>query len=225
MRMLHSVLRRFNHATIVAYLALFIALGGGAFAATNGSGSTEIHGCVDREGQLRIINADRGCGRHKRQISWSVQGAQGPAGKTGATGSQGSPGPQGTPGTPGLPGAAGAPGSSGESNVSTEQINVVMPTGREDEEVVNLDGDEILGSCGSPHTAFAVELTTTAPGLYWKFQKPVETDHEGGISDEKEVDIDVTFETLANEVAEARLTAIAQGSTCHVFGFLMVVEP
>jgi collagen triple helix repeat protein len=223
--MLRSVLPRFNHATIVAYLALFIALGGGALAATDGSGSSEIHACLDREGHMTVIKAGGGCGRHKRQISWNVQGSQGPAGQTGAMGSQGSTGPQGAQGAAGAPGATGTTGSSGESNVITEQIDVVMPEGREEEEIINLDGERILGACASPHAPKAVSLTATFSGLYWKLKQPVQTEHEGGFTDEQEVNIDVLMDTPANEVAEARLTAIHEGSTCHVFGFLMIVEP
>ena len=61
--MLRRIRPRFNHATIVAYLALFVALGGGgALAATDLAASGEIHACVNDEGQLTVIKAGATCG-------------------------------------------------------------------------------------------------------------------------------------------------------------------
>ena len=60
---------RFNHATVVAYLALFVALGGGALAATSFIGTDgRIHGCVvSKTGQLTVVKPDRKC--NKSQIA------------------------------------------------------------------------------------------------------------------------------------------------------------
>jgi hypothetical protein len=79
---------RLNHTTVVAYLALFAALGGGAVAATRFVGSDgQIHGCVSKKGKLRLIKAGKHCGKGKHRIAWNQRGPQG------IRGIQGPPGP------------------------------------------------------------------------------------------------------------------------------------
>jgi hypothetical protein len=78
-------LRRPSHGTVVAYLALFVALGGGALATTSFVGSDgQIHGCVGKKGQLVLIKPGKKC-KKGSPISWNQQGAFPgtlPAGKT-----------------------------------------------------------------------------------------------------------------------------------------------
>src|SRR5438105_2859548 len=73
---------RFNHATVVAYLALFVALGGGALAATSFIGTDgRIHGCVvSKTGQLTVVKPDRKCNKSQIAIAWNQRG---PRGRTG----------------------------------------------------------------------------------------------------------------------------------------------
>lgn len=94
-------LPRPTHATVIAYVALFVALGGGAYAATSNS-STRIHACYSLStGTLRLSLSGR-CRHRQRAVSWSQEGPTGPAGPQGAQGSQGAQGPQGTQGPTGI---------------------------------------------------------------------------------------------------------------------------
>jgi hypothetical protein len=94
----------------VGLLALFVALGGTSFAATQIPGSDGvIHACYQTSsGTLRVVAAGKKCGRSARALAFNQLGRQGPAGAKGAQGSagpQGVAGPQGGPGQPGNPAA------------------------------------------------------------------------------------------------------------------------
>jgi hypothetical protein len=84
-----------GHATVIAYLALFVALGGGAYAL---SGIPDVggvfHGCVsNKTGVLRVVKSASKChpprGRGKRRdpgefaVSWNQQGPRGLSGANG----------------------------------------------------------------------------------------------------------------------------------------------
>lgn len=76
--------RRPAPALVVALLALFVALGSGALAATSGTGGT-ITVCVSKQGGT-LYRAKR-CKNHDASLSWNRQGlpgARGPAGANGA---------------------------------------------------------------------------------------------------------------------------------------------
>jgi hypothetical protein len=92
-RLLRSKL---DHATVVAYIALFMALSGGAIAATSfvGSGG-KILGCVSKSGQLTVLKGGKHCKPGQTAISWNQKGVQGAQGAQGAQGVQGPPGTQG----------------------------------------------------------------------------------------------------------------------------------
>jgi hypothetical protein len=63
-----------SHATVVAYLALFVALGGGAFALTKGFvwSDGQIHACVTKKnGQLRLVKQGKPCKTGERAIAWN----------------------------------------------------------------------------------------------------------------------------------------------------------
>jgi hypothetical protein len=66
--------QRPSPAMVVALLALFVALGGGAYAATGGfTGSDgKIHGCVASNGQLSVLKPPAtNCGTGKSKIAWN----------------------------------------------------------------------------------------------------------------------------------------------------------
>lgn len=101
--------KHMTFANLIACLALFVALGGVSYAATqlpkNSVGSRQIKknavtGAKVKNGSLRA--ADFGAG----QI---------PAGQAGPTGSQGPQGPQGSQGPPGEPGPQGQRGDEGDA--------------------------------------------------------------------------------------------------------------
>jgi hypothetical protein len=86
----------------VAYLALFVALGGTGFAATvlvRPDGT--ISGCVakqgKRKGTLRVVKPGTRCKRRETPIAFNQRGAPGAAGNQGA---QGPPGSAGSPDSP-----------------------------------------------------------------------------------------------------------------------------
>jgi hypothetical protein len=91
----------------IAYLALFVALGGTSyaqFASTDG----KLRGCVSKKtGVLRAVKAGTKCKRGETAISWNqkgprgAQGSIGPRGETGLRGQTGLTGPQGAAGEKG----------------------------------------------------------------------------------------------------------------------------
>lgn len=111
--MLRAVRLRLTYANVMATSAMFVALGGGAYALGGvPDGSGVFHGCVsNRTGVLRVVKSASSCvrpqgrGRHRNPgetaISWSQQGPRGLQGLQGAQGIQGTQGQKGDPGTPG----------------------------------------------------------------------------------------------------------------------------
>jgi hypothetical protein len=77
-------------------LALFVALGGGAFAASKFVGPGRVvRLCVSPGGAVRVLKVGQKCGRGKTEVPVDQTGPQGVPGSRGQTGSQGPPGPQG----------------------------------------------------------------------------------------------------------------------------------
>lgn len=102
------LLDRLTYANVMATLALFVALGGASYAATqlpsNSVGTKQI-----RKGAVTPAKLS--------QASKSaLTGPAGPTGPTGATGATGATGDAGAPGTPGLPGEKGDQGPGGPSD-------------------------------------------------------------------------------------------------------------
>jgi hypothetical protein len=99
---------RFTYANVVASLALFIALGGSAFAAialTNNS----VRSKHIKNGQVRNPDLGRNAVTAQKVANGSLLAddfgpGQLPAGAQGLKGDKGDPGAPGTPGTPGAPG-------------------------------------------------------------------------------------------------------------------------
>jgi hypothetical protein len=90
-----------SHATVIAYLALFVSLGGGAYAFTSTSSSNTIDGCYSKHtGSLRI--ASHGVCKHGEiALQWNQQGAAGTQGVEGKPGAEGKQGPEGKAGAEG----------------------------------------------------------------------------------------------------------------------------
>jgi hypothetical protein len=89
-----SVLTTRRGAILAAAVLTVVAVGGAAVASIPGGGGV-IHGCyAAKDGQLRVIDADKNtCPKGELAISWNQTG---PVGPTGATGPEGPPGPSGT---------------------------------------------------------------------------------------------------------------------------------
>ena len=124
------LLRR--HATAVAYLALFAALGGSAYAAVTVTGENIKDGTVTGRdiknrslgtNKLNVRAVSSLTGRRGPAGPQGEKGDRGPAGPAGATGPKGETGPAGPQGSAG-PG--GPPGPSGPSGISGYEV-VISP--------------------------------------------------------------------------------------------------
>jgi hypothetical protein len=123
---------------IVALAALFIAVGGFAFAAIPGPDGV-IHACYKkRGGGLSVVAGGKKCPRGTRALSWNQLGPTGPKGPKGANGTKGANGQAGVQGGEGKKGDAGTavayarvaangtlePGDSGNQNKNVVAGNV-----------------------------------------------------------------------------------------------------
>ena len=115
---------RISHPTVVAYLALFVALGGTGYAVTrieaNSVGTKQLkkNAVTSKKVKNRsLLERDFRLGELPAGEAGPV-GPQGDKGDVGATGATGQPGANGTPGTPGATGQPGAPGAPGERGAS-----------------------------------------------------------------------------------------------------------
>jgi hypothetical protein len=102
----------------IAYLALFVALGGTSFAATQGFVGSDgaVHACAAaKSGAVRLVRQGKKCRRAETAVAWAQLG---PRGATGAAGQPGAPGPAGQNGQPGQNGLPGAPATKYFASVS-----------------------------------------------------------------------------------------------------------
>jgi len=78
---------RLTFANVTSVIALFVALGGGAWAATSFIGSDgQLHGCVDKQGALRLVKPGKKCGAGASRIAWNQRGPRGARGLAGRDG-------------------------------------------------------------------------------------------------------------------------------------------
>ena len=67
---------RLSYANVMATVAVFIALGGGALAATSFVGSDgKIRGCVSKKGQLTLVKPGKHC-KKGTPIAWNSSSSQ-----------------------------------------------------------------------------------------------------------------------------------------------------
>src|SRR3954470_4590334 len=103
---------RLTFSNVTAMLALCVALGGGAWAASTIGGGGKVTACYraggKSKGLVRLVPAGAACKRGETAIAWSITGPRGASGATGASGAAGAAGP---PGAKGDKGDTGAPGS------------------------------------------------------------------------------------------------------------------
>ncbi len=121
---------------LVVFVASALLVGGTAYAA--GGGADVIHACVDKQGDVRIIDPSASCQAKESPLDWGVQGPAGDPGGTGATGVQGPAGASGqlsAPGATGPQGPAGVPGTPvgppGPAGISNAQLVVVDAAGQQ----------------------------------------------------------------------------------------------
>ena len=121
---MRSILKRLlrRHTTAVAYLALFAALGGSAYAAATVTGKNIKDGTVTGRD---VKNRSLGTSKLSASAVSSLTGQPGPAGPQGPAGAQGA---KGDPGSKGDPGPAGPKGETGPAGPRGE-TGPAGPTG------------------------------------------------------------------------------------------------
>lgn len=102
---------------LIAYIALFVVLGGSAFAAISHDSArtkkTRITACYSKKTKVLQVARRGKCPQGYRKLVWNRRGRRGRVGPAGAAGQAGAQGVQGEPGQPGAPGDDGAPGDPG----------------------------------------------------------------------------------------------------------------
>ena len=135
-----------RHSTAVAYLALFAALGGSAYAAVTVTGKNIKDGTVTGKD---VKNRSLGTSKLSKTALSSLTSRPGPAGpngEKGAPGPTGPSGPAGPQGEPGPAGAQGAPGPAGPQGPSGPDAQVASIH-------VNFDGSALAATPGATSAA------------------------------------------------------------------------
>jgi hypothetical protein len=99
-----KISRHLSYANVMASVAVFIALGGGAYAASGSfvSSTGTVKGCVPKKGgPLSVVKQNKKCPKRTTILPFNQAGIPGRSGATGATGGAGPAGPQGPPGVSG----------------------------------------------------------------------------------------------------------------------------
>ena len=194
--------RRPRYTAVVGYVALFLALGGGALAATRGftGPDGQIHGCVNAKGGLTVLRAPAtSCASGKTRIVWNQtgpRGLSGPRGPQGIQGIQGGQGPQGAPGLQGPKGDAGA----GAISIPITHLdhNTTAPTRV-------LDGIQINVLCGGSMVLLSIGSENPGGTIYVSGDKA----EDGALS---ALNTSTTLNVTALGTATANLDVIATAS-------------
>ena len=174
--MLTRLISRLSYANVTATLALFVALGGGAYAAValprNSVGSRQLkEGAVTppklATSTLTLFKGGKG-----------DTGAPGPAGPTGPAGPAGPTGPAGAQGVQGLKGDTGAPGATSITDRNASTSETVSGGGVETAVAHCNSGESVVGGGGSTndgvhffmYDSYAVGLPPNGWQIYWQNQ-------------------------------------------------------
>lgn len=122
-----------TYANVASTLALFIALGGGAYAAVGnpfvGHGGV-IHGCIPvNGGVLTVIRRGDACPKGTRSLRFNRTGKRGKTGKPGAAGAPGSQGTRGNDGPQGVTGPTGPSNAYFDYAAGSNAASVALPAG------------------------------------------------------------------------------------------------
>jgi len=169
--MLSGICSRLTYSNVTATLALFVALGGGAYAATSFvRGDGVIHACAARNGSLTLVQPGTRCRKGKTAIAWNQAGAQGPSGR------QGGPGPRGEQGSKGEPGAPGVNGPPGPQGPGAKSFNVHEPN-KFNGVLATQGGVEVHGVCEESPGPMYLDLAADefAGTVFVSGEKAVET--------------------------------------------------
>jgi hypothetical protein len=103
---------RLTFANVASALALFVALGGAALAASSiVAGDGTISACYSkRNGAVRLVKKGHKCKASEKSVAWNQKGSRGLAGAAGKDGAKGTSGTNGTNGSNGTNGTNGTNG-------------------------------------------------------------------------------------------------------------------
>jgi hypothetical protein len=113
---MRRIRRRLTYANVMSTIAVFAALGGGAYAAVTSIPGADgvVHSCYQvKKGTLRVVPAGRKCSKGERALAFNQRG------------------PQGAPGALGTAGAAGARGDQGSQGPGATTFSNTIPQGPE----------------------------------------------------------------------------------------------
>lgn len=163
---MRSTFRRLarRHTTAVAYLALFAALGGSAYAAVTVTGKQIKDGTVTGKD---VKNRSLGAGDLSASALGSLAGERGPAGPQGPTGQKGDAGKQGPTGPAGATGAQGPQGAAGVTNIEYRvSSGKTVPKDETVGDQVNCtSGKAVLGGGAAQFPSGApARIVSSAPG-------------------------------------------------------------
>jgi hypothetical protein len=153
-------------------LAVFFAVGGGAYAASSIVGpSGVIHGCyAKKNGALRLVAANKNCSRKELPIALEEMGPPGPRGVRGAPGPKGAAGAKGAAGPTGTTGASGATGPTGTTGPKGEpgpQASSFATSVAQELGVTDLaapgNGVTVSGECSPESKEVVLRIETTSP--------------------------------------------------------------
>lgn len=194
--MLTRTRRRLTYANVMATLALFFAMGGGALAAS--------HYLITSTAQIspKVLKQLKG-----KSGKNGAPGAQGPQGAQGASGPQGKEGPAGK-GERGEPGEPGSPGANGTSVTSTK-LSAGNATCKEGgSEFTAAEGRKTYACNGSPWTAGGkLPAGSTETGA-WSMVSPPNVDARFAVS------FSIPLKSALGESAVHYVAANGNGTTC-----------
>jgi hypothetical protein len=156
---MHRFRPRLTYANVMATIAVFIALGGGAYAAVSSIPGPDgvIHGCyAKKKGNLRLVGAGRRCSKREHAIAFNQQG---PRGRTGSRGPTGNRGPTGGSG------AQGAKGEQGPQGPGASTFTATLTSGAPKAALATLaNGVTLSAQCSG--TEVELKLETAGPGTH-----------------------------------------------------------
>jgi hypothetical protein len=142
-------------ATIIALIALFVALGGTAYAAmnlpANSVGAEQIKSGAVTGTKLSDNAVTSAKVKNGTLLARDFKVGQlpgGPRGVPGPQGPQGIPGPQGPQGVPGTQGSKGDPGPPGATNIAVRSAGGTVPAGAGVSIVASCDPGEVATGGG-----------------------------------------------------------------------------
>jgi hypothetical protein len=160
--------RSLSYANVMATIAVFLALGGGAFAATTGliSKAGTIHGCVSTHSHvLTVLKPGKRCGRGHVALAFNAKGVPGARGPAGATGPAGPAGPAGARGAKGDAGDRGRTGTNGTNGTNGKNAVSLFVSTLESGTIVNSSGSVSVSrnAAGSYIVTFPQDVSTCVP--------------------------------------------------------------